>query len=91
MKIIIFLCKQLLNYLLPGLLLCILYPNIHSLFLTAAKNGYIPYTLSIWQSICISWLSMIIFRTQTVTNSYYNIINKLEEIKNKEDGSGPIS
>ena len=86
----ILVCKTFLNLVVPGLILCICYPQIHSLFLTAAKDGYIPYYLTIWESIAITWIGMTIFRTQQITSNYYQVIQKFED-KDKEDGSSTVS
>jgi hypothetical protein len=52
---------------LHGTVLWILYPHIHSLFPTAASSGVITPTLGWWDSVCITWITSIIFKNYQVS------------------------
>lgn len=52
-----------------GTILWLIYPHIHSLFPTAATNGIIAQDLSLWDSICITWIFGILLKSSSKSSS----------------------
>lgn len=54
--------------LIGGTILYFIYPHINSLFLSAAKNGIIPYNLGWWDSVCIIWIFTILIKSSVLSS-----------------------
>jgi hypothetical protein len=54
---------------LSGTVLWGIYPHIHALFPTAAKNGIIAVDLGWWDSVCICWIFGILVKGGSSSSS----------------------
>jgi uncharacterized membrane-anchored protein len=54
---------------LGGTALYLLYDHVHVLFPTAAEKGIIAKELSWWDSVCITWIIFMFFKSGINANS----------------------
>ena len=52
-----------------GTILWCIYPHIHDLFPTAAKNGVIAQDLSWWNAVCVTWIFGILLKSSSKSES----------------------
>lgn len=55
--------------LVGGTIFYFIYPHIHVLFPSAAKNGIIAYSLDWWDAVCVVWIFSLLLKPYSSSKS----------------------